>query len=311
MLALGRSARALATASRSRRAATAFGRSFSAAPVATPAVGAANLLLPGSHQQHHHRLHQHQRQQTRNFGKKIVDVRRSNQREIWAAYLNGSIDESALFFEIDLNRSRTITVEEIEYFLDSVNREGVAPGKFELLQQLGQDHVLDKDEFHRWLVMATDVANDGSGFAMKEEDSSSSSSSDSEDEATDAASNEAKPKRKVVDVRHSLQSMVWDVFLSKGTCAPDLFKMIDLNRSGKISVSEISYFVESIGNRGVSHGALMKLRELGDDHELDEGEFYEWLGDATGVPLGEDGEKLPEDVGSSRANAEGCTPGNW
>ena len=104
--------------------------------------------------------------------------------------------------------------------------------------------------------------------------------------------------------------MVWDIFLTTGTHAPDLFKMIDLNRSSNISVEEISYFIDSIGGKGVSYGKLAELKARGEDHELDEEEFYAWLSDATGVNLNEEGEE-EFGLGSDSADGRGCTPGTW
>lgn len=264
--------------------------------------------------QHQFAIIQHQHQNTtqnRTFAKKIVDVRRSNQREVWSAYLSGQLSMDALFFEIDLNRSRTITVEEINYFMESVKSEGVDPKKFDLLQQLGTDHQLDKQEFSRWLGMATDVKNDGSGFAIKDEDSSSSSSSSSSDSDDEAEAAAAAPKKKIIDVRHGIQAMVWEHFLTKGTGATDLFKMIDLNKSRSISVSEITYFIESIGSKGVSYGKLTELKALGEDHELNEEEFYDWLGSATGVTLNEEGCVVEDHASSTRNDGAGCTPGQY
>ncbi|KAL7529793.1 hypothetical protein ACHAXR_003156 [Thalassiosira sp. AJA248-18] len=247
----------------------------------------------------------------RHFAKKIIDIRRSEQLSIWSAYLSGSTSETSLFAEIDLNKSGTISVEEIGYFLDSVDRSGVNPKKFELLEQLGSDHQLDKKEFHRWLCMATDVKNDGTGFVTNESDSSSSSSdSSSDEEASSSTAADAAPpkKKKIVDARRGLQEIIWENFLTTGQQASDLFKMIDLNRSSKISVEEITYFIDSIGSKGISHGKFNELKALGEAHELNEAEFYEWLGSATGMELSDDGEYEHSSV---RDDGEGCTPGQW
>ena len=52
--------------------------------------------------------------------KKIVDIRRDEQRSVWDAYLLGSISADSVFQSLDLNKSGTITIEEINY----------KPGKF-------------------------------------------------------------------------------------------------------------------------------------------------------------------------------------
>ncbi|KAL9182680.1 hypothetical protein ACHAXT_013332 [Thalassiosira profunda] len=246
-------------------------------------------------------------QSRRHFAKKIVDVRRSAQRSAWSSYLSGNLSDSSLFAELDLNKSGTITVEEINYFLDSVHKEGVAESKFALLQELGGDHEMDRDEFRRWLRLATDVKRGINVATDATKGEESSSSSDSDDESAKGGSS-AAPKKKMVDARHGLQRTIWEHFLATGRGASDLFKMIDLNRSSTISSKEISYFMESIGNKGVAQGKLNELAALGDDHELDEEEFYRWLGEATGVELADDGEVERSSV---RDDGEGCTPGQW
>ena len=257
---------------------------------------------------------------TRSFATKIVDIRRGEQKSAWQSYLSGSMSEASLFAQLDLNKSGTITVEEIDYFLDSVDRTGVDENKFRLLQQLGDDHMLDRREFHRWLCMATDVKNDGEGFRISDNEdssSSSSSSSDDDDERDNGYNDDAVAKKAsiVIDARRGLQSMVLETFLTTGHGASDLFKMIDLNRSNTISVEEISYFIDSVGGRGeFQWGELAKLAAMGKDHELTAEEFYEWLSDSTGVDLAEDvaeDEEKENEQSSIRDDAEGCTPGQW
>ena len=238
---------------------------------------------------------------------------------MWSSYLTGKVSPNEFFIEIDLNKSGYISVDEINYFLDSVKRSGVDPTKFELLQQLGNEHRLDKQEFERWLRVATDVKNDGSELScVKDKDPSSSSDSSDDDDDDDKAAESRKPltplqkafptKKKVVDARHGIQSMLWEYFLTTGMGATDLFKMIDLNRSNSISVGEISYFIDSIGGRGVSYGKLSELRSSGSDHELSEQEFCAWLTDATGVEIKKEEEEYS--IGAI-GDGESCTPGQW
>lgn len=277
--------------------------------------------LNNNQYQQYHEPHAHNIQQRNFANKKIIDIRRNEQRATWSSYLTGSISPNELFIEIDLNKSGYISVDEINYFLDSVERSGVNPAKFELLQQLGNDHQLDTKEFKRWLRVATDVTNDGGELSSVKDDDSSSSSDSSDDDDDDddqAAAESRKPltplqkafptKKKVIDVRHGLQSMAWEYFLTTGTHATDLFKMIDLNRSNSISVGEISYFIDSIGGRGVSYGKLSELRSSGADHELSEQEFYAWLTDATGVEIKNEEEE--HSIGAM-GDGESCTPGQW
>ena len=59
--------------------------------------------------------------------------------------------------------------------------------------------------------------------------------------------------------------------------------MIDLNRNNRISVDEISYFIDSVGAKGVDSTAFARLKARGEDHELSSKEFMAWLTSATGI----------------------------
>jgi len=246
--------------------------------------------------------------------KKIVDIRRDEQRSVWDAYLLGSISADSVFQSLDLNKSGTITIEEINYFMESVHKAGVSEEAFDLLQKLGKDHALDVDEFERWLCMGTELRRVNpalEGILDNLDDSSSSDSSDDEEEAS------ATSAPKMVDARRGLQQLVWETFLSTGEHGPDLFKMMDLNRNGRISVDEITYFMESVGAKGVDAAKFERLKALGEDHELNTKEFLAWLTSATGIDAagGDIGGGPVEDAGGEhspvRDNAEGCTPGQW
>ena len=256
-----------------------------------------------------------QAQYNRSFSaKKIVDIRRDEQRSVWDAYLLGSISADSVFQSLDLNKSGTITIEEINYFMESVHKAGVSEEAFGLLQKLGEDHALDVDEFERWLCMGTELRRVNpalEGILDNLDDSSSSDSSDDEEEAS------ATSAPKMVDARRGLQQLVWETFLSTGEHGPDLFKMMDLNRNGRISVDEITYFMESVGAKGVDAAKFERLKALGEDHELNTKEFLAWLTSATGIDAagGDIGGGPVEDAGGEhspvRDNAEGCTPGQW
>ena len=247
--------------------------------------------------------------------KKIVDIRRDEQRSVWDAYLLGSISADSVFRSLDLNKSGTITIEEINYFMESVHKAGVSEESFNLLQKLGEDHAIDVDEFERWLCMGTELRRVNpalEGILDNLDDSSSSDSSDDEEGAS------ATSAPKMVDARRGLQQLVWETFLSTGEHGPDLFKMIDLNRNGRISVDEITYFMESsVGAKGVDAAKFERLKALGEDHELNTKEFLAWLTSATGIDAagGDIGGGPVEDAGGEhspvRDNAKGCTPGQW
>ena len=139
-------------------------------------------------------------------GKKIVDIRRDEQRNIWDAYLLGSISAESLFQSLDLNKSGTISVEEINYFMDSVDKANVSDEAFSLLQRLGADHPLDVEEFERWLCMGTELRRVNpalEGILDNLDDSSSSDSSDDEEESSSATGG-----AKMVDARRGLQQLV-------------------------------------------------------------------------------------------------------
>jgi len=233
--------------------------------------------------------------------KKIVDIRRDEQRNIWDAYLLGSISADSVFRSLDLNKSGIINVEEINYFMESVHKAGVSEEAFDLLQKLGEDHALDAEEFERWLCMGTELRRVNpalEGILDNLDDSSSSDSSDDEEDSTATSA-----PSKMVDARRGLQQLVWETFLSTGEHGTDLFKMMDLNRNGRISVDEITYFIDSIGAEGVDVAKFDKLKALGEDHELNNKEFISWLTSATGIdPAGGDiGGGPVEDAGGEHS----------
>jgi Ca2+-binding EF-hand superfamily protein len=248
--------------------------------------------------------------------KKLVDIRRDEQRNVWDAYLLGSISSDSVFRSLDLNKSGTISVEEINYFMDSVHKANVSEEAFNLLQKLGEDHALDAEEFERWLCMGTELrrVNPALEGILDNLDDSSSSSDDEEEKGSSSATD----SNNIVDARRGLQQLVWETFLSTGEHGPDLFKMIDLNRNGRISVEEISYFMDSVGGKGVDASKFSKLKALGEDHEVNSKEFMAWLTLATGIDHagGDIGGGPVEDAGGEhsspvRDNADGCTPGQW
>mmetsp|Transcript_3955 Transcript_3955/g.8410 ORF Transcript_3955/g.8410 Transcript_3955/m.8410 type:complete len:263 (-) Transcript_3955:309-1097(-) len=202
------------------------------------------------------------------FSTKVVDVRRAQQNNIWEDYLQSGAGAEDLFAELDLNYSNTISVLEINYFLESVSKKGVSEDAFQTLQKLGEDHELDLLEFKQWLGMATDVA---------QVEVSQPEPPVSKPKEEESPPNEPQPKKKLVDARHGLQKLVWDHYISTGKNGDDLFLMIDLNKNGKISPLEVSYFLESVGKQGVKEEAFTDLVAMGDDHDFTKDEFVDWL----------------------------------
>ena len=136
-------------------------------------------------------------------GKKIVDIRRDEQRNIWDAYLLGSISAESVFQSLDLNKSGAISVEEINYFMDSVDKANVSDEAFTLLKRLGADHHLDVEEFERWLCMGTELRRVNPALEGILDNLDDSSSSDDEEESSSATGG-----AKMVDARRGLQQLV-------------------------------------------------------------------------------------------------------
>lgn len=212
---------------------------------------------------------------------KVIDVRRNAQLELWESYLKTGQGASALFDDLDLNCNGRISIKEINYFLESVNKEGVVrEDAFQMLLDLGQDHELEEIEFRQWLSMAMEqriIATDDSN----------------KDDLHDV--NVGKPS--------AIQNRAWDAYLSGENLsqnADNLFRTIDLDHSGYISVDEINFFLNSVGRRAIDEDEAKELMELGGDHELTESEFAIWLAGA----VNPDCDSLP----GSRLDGEGCTP---
>jgi len=77
------------------------------------------------------------------------------QKSCWETYLTTGRGSDNLFQSIDSNRSRTIAVDELHVFLDSVGNKGVHPRAFKMLDELAHDHNLSRKEFKSWLTLAT------------------------------------------------------------------------------------------------------------------------------------------------------------
>eukprot|EP00980_Cylindrotheca_fusiformis_P005769 scaffold1203_cov117-Cylindrotheca_fusiformis.AAC.8 len=77
------------------------------------------------------------------------------QKSCWETYLSTGRGSDTLFRSISRNGSQSITVPELNVFLDSVKRRGVHPRAFKMLNELAHDHNLTPQEFKSWLVLAT------------------------------------------------------------------------------------------------------------------------------------------------------------
>ena len=81
------------------------------------------------------------------------------QRHTWNTYLANGRGSEALFASIDTNHDSAINVEEIRFFLESVNHKGVHPRAFKILDDIllahADDQTLSLREFKSWLVLAT------------------------------------------------------------------------------------------------------------------------------------------------------------
>ena len=82
---------------------------------------------------------------------------------------------------------------------------------------------------------------------------------------------------------------VWDAYLATdpssdgfAASAADVFRAIDVNRNLNVSVDELSAFLETVNSKGLNNETTTSfLKELGEDHELDEEEFRQFLNLAT------------------------------
>eukprot|EP00565_Helicotheca_tamesis_P006972 CAMPEP_0185730170 /NCGR_PEP_ID=MMETSP1171-20130828/8711_1 /TAXON_ID=374046 /ORGANISM="Helicotheca tamensis, Strain CCMP826" /LENGTH=601 /DNA_ID=CAMNT_0028399167 /DNA_START=53 /DNA_END=1858 /DNA_ORIENTATION=- len=78
------------------------------------------------------------------------------QKNLWNSYLASGRGAYELFESIDLDKNGTVSAEEVVFFLDSVNREGVRSDEFARLEELVSAHQeLNTGDFLRWLAAAT------------------------------------------------------------------------------------------------------------------------------------------------------------
>ena len=229
--------------------------------------------------------------------KAAIDPRRDAQQEIWKQFLQTKQGASELFDDLDLNYNGKISVKEIEYFIKSVNREGVRDEAFDLLMKLGQQDnqkELNETEFRQWLAMAVEFDESAEKAATAQPKRG--------EQAVVAASQSAHGNGAV----SAVQAAIWDTYLSGANpiqSSADLYRTIDLDHNGTISVEEITTFLDSINCRSIDPDEVEELMQAGSDHEVTEGEFSIWLAGAVNV----DGDHLRDDH-SSRHDGDGCAP---
>ena len=81
------------------------------------------------------------------------------QMSCWKTYLSSGRGSETLFRSIDSNHTKSISKDELHFFLDSVEHKGVHPRAFKMLDELAHDHQLTLREFKSWLVLATSMGD--------------------------------------------------------------------------------------------------------------------------------------------------------
>jgi Ca2+-binding EF-hand superfamily protein len=89
-------------------------------------------------------------------GASSTGTKRNLRTLLWDRWLATGQNASELFHAIDLDHSETISVNEINSFLDMIEYRGLDMDDVEELLQLGRDHQLSPDEFQVWLAGATE-----------------------------------------------------------------------------------------------------------------------------------------------------------
>lgn len=78
------------------------------------------------------------------------------QQQLWETYLASGRGGDYLFSAIDKDSTGNVTPSQIATFVESVSHDGtVREEAFQALQNLADDHIVNKEEFLRWLVTAT------------------------------------------------------------------------------------------------------------------------------------------------------------
>ena len=202
--------------------------------------------------------------------------------KVWDAYLatdpssdGFAASASDVFRAIDVNRSLTVSVDELSAFLDTVNSKGLIcdDTATSFLKELGEDHELDEEEFRQFLNLATNPGGSGGTGSIGRISASTADSADS------AYANVSTLRSRRAT---KLQRIAWNRYLETGEGSEDFFCTIDVNRNLKISAQEIHDFLVGLdeaagGSSGSKNGAIEALTNMAEDHELTGEEFKEWL----------------------------------
>jgi hypothetical protein len=95
-----------------------------------------------------------------------TDALASWQKACWMTYLSSSLGSDNLFRSIDANHDNHISGEEIKEFIENVQRKGVHPRAFKMLDELAHDHKITNAEFKSWLILATKFGNERNSTYM-------------------------------------------------------------------------------------------------------------------------------------------------
>jgi len=186
----------------------------------------------------------------------VPNPRHKEQFQLLEYYVKHKAGATDLFESLDLNYDEKVSVQEIQYFLDSLDDQHddiinqLSPLSLQTLLELGEDHEMSLPEFEMWLSLATRGAGDGTISTVTARGA-------------------------------SLAAILWNRWLATGTNADELFHAIDTNHSDSISVPEIEAFLTSIQHRGLDAEDVEELVALGRDHQLSLNEFTVWLAGAT------------------------------
>jgi len=93
------------------------------------------------------------------------------QKGNWLTYLASGLGSDNLFRSIDTNNDKSISVNELHVFIESVDYKGVHPRAFKILDELTHEHELDIEGFKSWLILATKFgAEKNSAYQLEYDD---------------------------------------------------------------------------------------------------------------------------------------------
>jgi hypothetical protein len=108
--------------------------------------------------------------ETRRFKSSLqTNALASWQNTCWTTYLASSLGSDNLFRSIDADHDNFVSSDEIGQFLDAVERKGVHPRAFKMLDELAHDHEMSNAEFKSWLILATKFGNERKSTSVVED----------------------------------------------------------------------------------------------------------------------------------------------